>query len=124
MAYYAGIDPALKAEGSDRLLRHFLPEDYARLEPVAIPGRRPAYVEAWLRAGDATSPTEASGIRLFQRAEIDGFWAQRRLENPTIEQPSSPSRFTVGCGPVSIDRSVSAFATAARRWPVARSPAR
>ena len=95
-----------------------LPEDYARLEPVAIPRDDLSYVEAWLRAGDATSPTEASGIRLFQRAEIDGFWAQRRLEDPTIEQPSSPSRDTVGCGPVSIDRSVPAFATAARRWAV------
>ena len=91
VAYYAGIDPALKAEGSDRLLRHFyLPEDYARLEPVAIPGDDLPYVEAWLRAGDATSPTEASGIRLFQRAEIDGFWAQRRLEESDYRATIEP----------------------------------
>ncbi len=38
VAFYAELDRTLKAQASDRLLRHFyLPEDHATLEPVAIP---------------------------------------------------------------------------------------
>ena len=47
VAYYAGIDPALKAEGSDRLLRHF----YLRRTTRTRAGRDPRGRPAALRPG-------------------------------------------------------------------------
>ena len=80
VAYYAGLDDTLKAKDSDRLLRHFyLPEDYATLDPVAIPEDDLRRIEAALDAADGTAPTRARAVRLFKRQEIDAFWAQQPL---------------------------------------------
>ena len=101
VASYAGLDPTSKAPGSDRLLRHFyLPEDHATLEPVAIPEDDRPLVDASLRAGSGAAPTMSSTVRLFGRAEIDRFWAQRMLRETayraTIEPVSSYRRMRPG----------------------------
>ena len=78
VAQYFELDPTLKAEGSDRLLRHFyLPEDHATLEAAAIPVADLRRVAAALRSGNGAAPTTTDAVRLFERREIDRFWARR-----------------------------------------------
>ena len=112
VAEYFELDPTLKAEGSDRLLRHFyLPEDHATLEPAAIPVDDLRRVEA--RSGPATGPRlprrKRSGCSNGGRSTASGRGDQ--CWTPRIGRRSSPCRHTGGCGQAIIDRFASVFAT-------------
>ena len=71
---------------------------------MAIPEDDLRYVEAWLRAGDATARTETGAESACSNGLGSTVFGHRDvLRSTTIEQPSSPFRRTDGCGLAIID---------------------
>jgi hypothetical protein len=103
LKYYVESTPAeLKLRGSDAdMRRYYLPEEFGRLNTVAVDRRDIALIDTVLDAeGDETPTPKGLEVPLATRAEIDALWPGRSLDaeacRASITPLDPPLRLTLG----------------------------